>query len=264
MTKKILKAIALISLACILQAHEFWLQPEKFRANIGEQLAIRFSVGERLVGEPWKFTRQKLDRIEHHTLGGVKDLKANVVESERENLKIQLTEAGTHLVALQSGNSFIKTDAETFNAYLKEEGLEDAFDFREKKNLLADSATESYSRHSKLLLQVGGQLNETYRKEIGFPVEIVPLENPYGRKIGERLTFKVLYQGKPLFGTRVKIMNRHQNRTTIQNIYSQQDGTIETTLSNPGQWMVSFVKMVPSKDPKAQWKSYWASLTFGI
>jgi hypothetical protein len=39
---------------------------------------------------------------------------------------------------------------------------------------------------------------------------------------------------------------------------------IETHISNAGAWMVSFVKMVPSKNPEADWQSYWASLVFGI
>jgi hypothetical protein len=67
-----------------------------------------------------------------------------------------------------------------------------------------------------------------------------------------------------LFGAKVKVWNRYNHRTTVQNIYSQQDGMIETHVSNPGAWMISVVNMVPSKDPKAQYRSFWGSLVFGV
>lgn len=83
-------------------------------------------------------------------------------------------------------------------------------------------------------------------------------------KKGDPVAFKILFEGKPLFGAKVKVWNRHNHRTSVQNIFSQQDGVIETHISNPGSWMVSVVKMVPSKNPKAQYRSYWGTLVFGV
>jgi hypothetical protein len=60
------------------------------------------------------------------------------------------------------------------------------------------------------------------------------------------------------------VWNRYKNRTTMQPIYTQQDGRIEAHVSNPGAWMVSVVQMIPSDDPKADWRSYWGSLVFGV
>jgi uncharacterized GH25 family protein len=69
----------------------------------------------------------------------------------------------------------------------------------------------------------------------------MPDRNPLTLKKGDRIVFTVLKDGKPAFGVRVKIWNRWNNRTTIQNIYTQQDGTISTTISSPGDWMVSIL-----------------------
>jgi uncharacterized GH25 family protein len=138
------------------------------------------------------------------------------------------------------------------------------YDQRKKANTLTKPSKEFYSRHTKLLLQVGDVKDDTYKKVAGLPIEIVPDRNPYSLKKGDLIRFKILWQGKPLFGTKVKVWNRFDNRTTIQNIYTEQDGTMETHISNPGAWMVSVVTMVPSKKEGADWESYWGSLVFGV
>jgi uncharacterized GH25 family protein len=111
---------------------------------------------------------------------------------------------------------------------------------------------------------VDAQKDDTYKKVVGFPVEIIPDRNPYSLKIGDPIRFKILFDGKPVFGVRAKVWNRFDNRTTIQNIYTEKDGTFEARISNPGPWMVSVVRMVPSKQREADWQSHWGSLVFGI
>ena len=165
---------------------------------------------------------------------------------------------------METKRAFIKMGGEDFTEYLREEGLDNIYYDREKNKLSADSATELYSRYSKLILQAGNGGDETYKKVCNLPIEIIPDSNPLDMKKGDAIRFKILYQGKPLFGAKVKVWNRYNHRTTVQNIYSQQDGFIETHVSNPGTWMVSVVNMVPSRDPDARYRSFWGTLVFGV
>jgi uncharacterized GH25 family protein len=187
-----------------------------------------------------------------------------VKEGENENLKITLKEDGTHLLLLQSNNAFAELEGEEFNAYLKEDGLDEILYQREQTKTLLKPAKEFYSRYAKLLIQVGEKKDDIYKKVAGFPIEIIPEKNPYALKLGDVIRFKILFQGKPAFGTKVKVWNRYNSRTTVQNIYTEKDGTMETRLSGKGPWMVSVVKMIPSKEPGAEWQSYWGSLVFGV
>jgi uncharacterized GH25 family protein len=264
MNKKLISFAVLLSCSLLAQAHEFWLQPLKFVHQTGEDLVVNFKVGESFMGEPWKVTKDRLERLELHQTNTMKDLRAAVVEGDKGNLKTPLTVEGTYLLVMQSNAVFSDLEAEKFNEYLKEDGLDEAYAHRRKTNTLDKNGTELYARYSKLLVQAGEKTDNTFRKEAGLPVEIIPEQNPYALKIGAPIRFRILYMGKPLFGAKVRVWNFHNNRTTAQNIFSQQDGTVETHISNPGRWMVSFVKMVPSKDPKADWQSYWASLVFGV
>lgn len=264
MNKKIISTITLLAVVTLLQAHEFWLQPAKYFFEPGEKLLVRFMVGENFMGEPWDLKKHRIEKLELHRLASVKNLTDSVKEDEKNTLSVSLKEEGTQLVVMESNTAFIELEGEKFNEYLKEDGLDDVYAHREKTSSLNKPSKEFYSRHTKLLIQVGDKKNDTYKKVIGLPIEIIPEMNPYVLKKGDPVRFKILFEGKPLFGAKVKVWNRFDNRTTLQNIHTEKNGIIETRISNPGPWMVSVVKMVPSKQTGADWQSYWGSLVFGI
>ena len=262
--KRLLIFFSLLIVSWLAGAHEFWLEPDKFFFAAGENVRIHFKVGENFIGEPWNVKLNRIERIELHSAKQVSDLKREIKEGADDHLQVLLATEGTHMLVMQSNNSFIKLDGEKFTEYLKADGLDEILALRNKTQTSADSAAEFYSRHTKLIIQAGSKTDETYKKLCHLPIEIIPETNPYTLKKGDVIKFKILFQGKPLFGAKVKVWNRHDHRTTVQNIFSQQDGMIETHVSNPGAWMVSVVKMVPIKDPQAEWQSYWGSLVFGI
>lgn len=262
--KKIILTAALLFAVALVQAHEFWLHPDKYFFKPGENLRLSFKVGEGFIGESWDLKTHRIEKLELWNLNSSRNLKDSVSDDAKENLRMRLKDAGTHLVVMQSDNAFIALEADKFNAYLKEDGLDEILEERTKKNALNKPSKEFYSRHTKLLVQVGDKKDDTYKKIMNLPIEIVPEVNPYALKKGDPVRFKVLFEGKPLFGALVKVWNRHDNRTTLQNIYTEKNGVIETRISSPGAWMVSVVKMVPSKQEGADWQSYWGSLVFGV
>ncbi len=264
MNKKLTALLLLLIVIIFAQAHEFWLQPLRYFYSVGEKAVISFKVGENFTGQPWDLKRHRIERLELIHGNQTSDLKSTVKEGEKDNLEIELKESGTHLLVMQSNNAYIELEADKFNEYVKEDGLDNVYDLRTKTNTLTKPSKEFYSRHTKLFLQVGDVKDDTYKKVIGLPIEIVPDRNPYALKKGDLIRFKILWQGKPFFGIKVRVWNRFDNRTTIQNIYTEQDGTMETHISNSGAWMVSVVRMVPSTKVGADWESYWGSMVFGV
>ncbi|QOI96131.1 MAG: DUF4198 domain-containing protein [Flammeovirgaceae bacterium] len=257
-----LTSVLLISL--LVQAHEFWLQSDKFLYQKGEVLKLNFMVGEDFTGERWDLKKHRLIRFDHHAGNYSNGLIEQVLPGEGNNLELKLDREGTHLFVMQSNNAFIELEAEKFNAYLKEDGLEDILEYRVKTNTQGKGAKEYYQRSAKLLVQVGNTPDDTFGKTVGTPIEIIPLKNPYSLKPGAEMKFQVVFEGKPLAFALVKVWNRKDNRTTVQNIYTEKDGTLATRLSSTGRWMVSCVKMVPAKEAGADWQSYWGSLVFGF
>lgn len=264
MKKRIILISLIILAGLIAQSHEFWLQSAKFKFKIGEELIVDFRVGENFEGEPWDLKKHKIEKLELHQLTKFKELTSAVKIEGHDRLKIKLTEEGTHLLAIQSNYAYIELDAEKFNEYLKEDGLDNVYDLRKTSNTLDKPSKEFYGRFAKLLIQVGNKTDNTFNKKIGFKNEIIANKNPYALKSGDYFSCTVLYEGKPSPHQLVKVWNKIGTTTFLQNLYTENDGTVTFPINAKGAWMVSTVKMTPSEKPGADWQSMWASLVFGI
>jgi uncharacterized GH25 family protein len=262
--KKFISISSLLILLVLLSSHEFWMQPQKFQFNKVEVAKIDFMVGENFEGERWSLKRHRIERLEQHTLKGVIKIATPTDTTKRPALDVTLATEGTHLLVMQSNNAYLALNAEEFNAYLKEDGIEDILELRTKTNTLTKDSREHYQRNTKLLLQCGALADDTYKINAGLPVEIIPVSNPYSAKVGDELQFKVLFENKPLGFSLVKVWHKAEGKTFLQNIYTDKDGFVTTRISGKGSWMLSCVKMVASKKPEADWQSYWGSLVFGI
>jgi len=263
MKKSIITLVVLIAVV-IADAHEFWLQPKKYKYNVGEEMKVDFMVGEGFIGELWDLSVHKVEKSEIHFAGGFTDLTKQVKPIKGNNLSYKFLKEGTHLLTLQSNAAYIESEGAEFNAYLKEDGLDNITELRTKNGELDKPAKEFYQRFAKVLVQSGSKTDNTFSKRVNVPIEIVPLSNPYSIKTGDYLECRVFYQNKPSAHQLVKVWSHVGNRIFLQNIYTEDDGTLKFPISNSGPWMVSTVKMIPSDKAEADYKSMWASLVFGI
>jgi uncharacterized GH25 family protein len=262
--KRTLLTFLVCLIVALVQAHEFWLQPDKYRFAVGEEMKVDFKVGENFVGEFWDLSVHKVEKAEMHFPGGAINLTASVKPTKGKNLTYKFLKQGTHVLAMQSNAAFIELEAEKFDEYLKEDGLDNILNLRTKSNSPGQTAKESYQRFAKLIVQSGTTTDETYRKRAGFPLEIMPLSNPYTLKNGDYLECRILSENKPSAHQLVKVWSHIGNRIFLQNIYTENDGTLKFPISSSGPWMISTVKMIPSQKEGADYQSMWASLVFGI
>lgn len=266
MTKKITLALGITLFMLPLFAHEFWLAANKYRVQIGEKISISFLVGEGFKGEKWGGRAKRLDKFIHHSSKKTTDL-TNLAKTDTANASIPISfdETGTHLLSMTSFNSFIELDGEKFNAYLQEDGINEIYEQRAKTNQLNAPAREFYSRCAKTLIQVGEKSTKNFQKVIGMPLEIIPLQNPYTKKVGESIEFKILFLNRPLPNASVKIWHRPDTEAVKpMDVKSDAQGKVKVVLQAKGEYMISLVKMVPHTKPQeADYQSYWATLTFG-
>jgi len=247
-----------------LQAQEIWLQPNKIQYKAGDTLKISFQRGVNFDGRRLNVSKSQVERLELHQASGVQNLASDMIENAKFNVSVPLESEGTKLVVAQTSGNTVKYTAGEFNVFLKDNGLDEVISRRADTNASNNPATESFTTCEKLLVQAGGTKDNSFEKVVGLPLEIIPDKNPLALKKGDVVHFKILFQGKPLFGAKVRIWNYYDHLTTTQNIFTQQDGTIEMIISGAGSWLVNVVKMIPAKDGNAEWQSYRGSLMFGI
>src|SRR5690349_13944894 len=92
---------ALMAGLAIAQAHEFWLQPDRYFLKTGEKLRMKFLVGENFMGEPWDLNVhhiESLNCIENEATRNLKDS----IDMVTAMLSLRFTHSGTKLLAMES------------------------------------------------------------------------------------------------------------------------------------------------------------------
>jgi uncharacterized GH25 family protein len=262
--KHILSIVSLFTLYNFLSAHEFWLNPDKFIYQRGEKINIKFLVGENFEGENWKGNKEKIQSLKLYYGGVSDDLSKYISDETGDSLQLAQLDEGTNLIAFNNTNTFIELEAGKFNEYLQEDGLTDAIGYRNLNNETDSMGRELYQRCAKTLIQVGNVKDKTFSVATGMPVDIIPLFNPYLLKNNDSLRVKILFQKQPLANALIKIWHRDNEHTAKTDLIADAKGEIIFPVSISGKWMVSTVKMVKLRnDAKADWQSYWGSLTWG-
>lgn len=176
--------------------------------------------------------------------------------------------AGTYVFGVSTKPNAIEMDGKEFNEYLKEDGLPDELARREKSGELATGAKERYEKHVKAIVQVGDARTGGFATVLGYPAEIVPLENPYSLAKGASLRVRILVDGQPVVGQYVTYGARTASGGTIaeQGHRSGADGVIAIPVTSPGVWYVKFINMrkVSKQADDVTHQSKWATLTFGV
>ena len=173
-------------------------------------------------------------------------------------------QAGLAWVAYRSLESPLSLDADRFEEYLRDEGLEWVIADRARRGESGRPSRELFSRAAKALVKVGGAGSAGFDRPLGLALELVPEKDPYALRRGEDLPVRLLLQGRPLAGVLVSALP-YASPEAKQSLRSDRDGRVRFREIGPGVWLVKAVQMVRvADDPNADWRSVWASLTFEV
>jgi len=180
-------------------------------------------------------------------------------------LTTELGDAGTYVVGASTRPREIELRAEDFNAYLEEDGLPDVLEARRRDGELGKGARERYSKHVKAVFQVGQTRSQDFSVVLGYPAEIVPLDNPYAIATGTPLRVRCLVDGRPVANQTVLWGGEEGGRTLAQrSTRTDSEGVAQVTPDAAGRWYVKFIHMVRATEPGLDYESKWATLTFEI
>jgi len=204
-------------------------------------------------------------------------------------LRFETGMEGTWVAGVSTRARTIEMTAADFNDYLAHDGVLDLLDQRRQSGQLEAAATEKYSKHVKAIFQVGGQRSLDWQTRLGYPIEFVPLANPYHLHEGEDLKVQLLWQGEPLpnqlvYAGSVATAHSHEHTHTDGTTHSHShdegdtdhehhDATQLRTDSNgvvtlpapaDGIWYLRTIHLVETDAPGLTHESNWATLTFEL
>jgi hypothetical protein len=208
-------------------------------------------------------------------------------------LRLNTGAEGTKLVGVSTAPRHIALPAKDFNSYLEHDGVMDMLQWRTENNALDQDAVERYSKHVKTIFQVGNALSDDWKTVLGYPIEFVPLENPYDIHSGHALQVKLLLDGKPLSNQLVYVGHEstgngdgkntehtHEDGTThshdtgktaddhqhsdVKKLRTDENGLISIDINSTGVWYLRTIHLAHLEEEGLTHESNWATLTFAV
>ena len=183
--------------------------------------------------------------------------------------------SGTYVAGVSTHPRDFKMEAQAFNEYLEHDGVIDMLDWRKENNALNEDAIERYSKHVKTIFQVGDRRTEDWSTILSYPIEFVPLVNPYELSIGDTMTMKLLKNGNPLtnqlvyHGTAHDHDHTHTEKDDHHHHYAIQLstdplGNVSIPIDIDGVHYLRTIHMELSNTDSLTHESNWATITFEI
>ena len=256
----VVAAVALSGASLI--AHDMWIEPVTFSPERGQIVSVRLRVGQDLLGDPLPRDPALVNQFVVEDTAG----RRPVIGRDGADPAgfFLVNSPGLAVIGYRSNPSAIEMAAEKFNQYVKDEGLDAVAALRARRNETGASAHEIFSRCAKSLVLSGSPSDAQGDRRLGFTLELVAERNPYALRAGQDLPVRLTYENRPLAGALVVAMNR-LNPSEKLTARSDNDGRVRFKLRPGGMWLIKAVHMVPAPaGTKAEWASFWASLTFEL
>lgn len=248
-------------------AHDMFLRPTRHFAPENAEVRIRVLNGTFIRSEN-SIARSRIADLSvvSPARRSTLDTAEFTVTGDTSTFHIHTRGPGTYVVGFSTKPSMISLPGDDFNLYLKEDGIPDMLEARTKAGELQKPAVERYSKHVKTLVQVGNTRSNHFSTVMGYPAEIVPVENPFDLQAGATLRVRTLVDGKPAANQYVLFGGQTANDAAIEqrSTRSGADGIASIPLSQAGTWYVKFINMVQIKVDSLTHESKWASLTFQV
>lgn len=259
--------LALLSAVITASAHDLFLKLDSYFLKPNSTASVRLLNGT-FAASDGVVSRERFRAIS--LLGPSADEKSSPTIKWRDEAKttvmeFQTGDAGTYVVGVSTKPREIELKAADFNDYLSHDGIPDTLTDRRRDKELNKDVKERYSKHVRALFQVGDKLSDEYERPLGYPVEIIPQQNPYALRAGQLLEVLCTLEGSPIANQFV-MAGREGADGKLRQLTARTDanGIARVKLSAPGKWFVKFIHMTKLSDAALDYESKWASLTFEV
>lgn len=265
--------------AARLSAYDFWLTLNPFVFTRGEWATVTIAQGDAFPTATVPMDARQIDQIVivrpqgTRTTNDQSNLRPELLKHLAFDVHLSAKQPGTAVVVVSTKPEYASVGATAFTSYLRSVRLDAIIAERQRRGEGVRSGRERFTVQPKALMRIGeppaSDRSQAVRA-VGAPLvlEIVPARDPYTLKAGEGLPVQVLFEGAPAAG--VPLVATYATFRGKPGEYAW-SGRTDTTgrasipMTMAGQWLVRAVHMRRVEgDPKADWESFWASLTFEL
>lgn len=251
----------------IAAAHDMFLKPTRFFVPENSEVRVRVLNGTFDKSEN-SIARNRLRDVSVVTPTRRVQLDTTewTVTGDTSTFHVHTRGPGTYVIGASMNPTVLELPADDFNMYLREDGIPDVLAERQRTGELEKPAKERYHKHVKAMIQVGSTPSQHYAAAMGYPAEIIPVENPYTLAKGGTLSVRTLVDGKPAGNQYVLYGARTPDNKAIEqmNVRSDSEGIARIPLSVSGTFYIKFINMTRVQRDTVDYESKWATLTFQV
>lgn len=238
--KRLLQVVTTIALtASALFSHEFVVKPAHTDAKSGKNIPFSAMVAHRFMAS---------EEIEDSSYVDI-----YLVENGKKSKEVALTENKQFLTLdgvvtpTQKGGAIISAHRRAMAWSKTTKGWK----IGDRKTLKGVLETNLYEKFCKVQLSVDGD-DTGFDTVLGDRLEIVPLSSPLAARPGDELSFKILFDGKPLAAT---VQAGFDGFSPYNNAYAfsgdtDENGVITIPMDSKGLWLVRVSHDAKPKDEK--------------
>lgn len=261
-------ALVLVAITtAVVSAHDLFIKMDAYHLPSGTPVQVPILNGTFAVSEN-SITEDRVADVSMVMDGQRTKLGMETWNAEGDTtfLGIRTGNPGTYVIGVSTLPRDIGLDAGDFNVYLASDGIVDVLKQRALDSELDEDAWEQYSKHVKAIYQVGDRTTGGLDVVLGYPAELVPLDNPYTISVGGELSFRAMVDGEPVVGQLVIAGGDGGMHGEIheREARTDQDGVVRFRMDAPGRWYVKFINMQKTDLEGIDYQSKWATISFEI
>ena len=250
-------------LLCTAVEHDLYLKPMSGKATPGSAQTMAMHNGDSFPGSDGPPVLERLRDSNVISAEGSTALRDIRVDGTAALADYQAPK-GSFVVTTRTVPNFIELGVFSFERYLKHEELAWVISWRSKNGESLKSGRELYSKHAKALMNLDH--GDFALAPVGHTAEIVLLENPTERKVGDTLAVRVLFRGKPAADQPVEVCWAKGDK--MRQYWAGRtngSGNIAIPIESEGFWKLHTIVMERRAErSEADWESFWASTTFHV
>ncbi len=263
------RTIAMVGMAVfavsVLSAHDLFIKMDSYFVATNSTIRIPVINGT-FAGSEGSITPDRLLDLSLVPPSGRQHLDTTAwsVGDNISYLDVRTGASGTYVVGASTKTREIGLASEDFHSYLEHDGIPDVLEERKQSGATGE-VWERYAKHVKAVFQVGDTRTDGFDIVLGYPAEIVVLNNPYDLEVGGEIRVRCLVDGKPVVNQYV-LAGGEYDGMPIEEHAARTDshGEATFTLHAAGKWYVRFINMTESDAPEIDYRSKWATVTFEI
>ena len=243
--------IFILSFTSVVYAHGLWLNVSHSYVEVGGTTEVFMGYGHSYPFQGF-MPVEDVEKFQLITPSG----RMELLEPKAEGTEIKISEEGTYLAAVERKASFY-TKTPSGSVRKNKKGIPDA---------ISCSRSEKFGKTVFVGEEAGGN---SYKKELGHSLEIIPLKDPATLRQGDYLPLKILFEGKAvpkytfIYGSYLGFSTEY--KTYAYAAPTNNEGLAKLRILTPGIWEVAVYHKVPAPDStECDEYNYISILTFAV